>query len=86
MTRYNFLWVRRVILSNVRTKFQRDLISILVNFACELEQIGGSFEKKYQSGDTIQLGNSVARDTTCGLLDLSRTRRSAWLLKPGRIA
>ena len=28
----------------------------------------------------------VARDTSCGLLDLSGTRRSAWLLKPGKIA
>ena len=27
----------------------------------------------------------VARDTSCGLLDLSGTRRSAWFKKPGKI-
>ena len=37
MVIYNFLWVVRVILSNVRTDFQLDLFSILVNFLCELE-------------------------------------------------
>ena len=31
-------------------------------------------------------GGSVARDTSCGILDLSGTRRSAWLYKPGKIA
>ena len=38
MTRYDFLLARRVILSNVRTDSQLDLI-LLVNFACELGQI-----------------------------------------------
>ena len=34
-------------------RLQLDLISILVNFACELGQIGGSFEKKkIQNGAT----------------------------------
>ena len=40
-------------MSNVQTDFQLDLISILVNFSCELGQIGGSFEKKIQSGAKI---------------------------------
>ena len=31
-------------------RLQIDLISILVNFSCELEQIGGSFEKKSKVG------------------------------------
>ena len=38
MTRYDFLLARRVILSNVRTDSQLDLI-LLVNFSCELGQI-----------------------------------------------
>ena len=46
MTRYDFLWARRVILSNVRTDSQLDLISILVNLSCELEQIGTTCEIK----------------------------------------
>ena len=37
MTLYDFLWPRRVILSNVR--LQLYLISILVNFSSELGQI-----------------------------------------------
>ena len=50
MTRYDFLGVRQVIMSNVRTDSQLDLILILVNFSCELGKIGGSLEKKVQSG------------------------------------
>ena len=50
MTRYDFLLARRVILSNVRTDSQLDLILILVNFSYDLRQIGGSVEKKVQSG------------------------------------
>ena len=38
MTRYDFLLPRRVILSNVRTDSQLNLI-LLVNFTCELGQI-----------------------------------------------
>ena len=38
MTRYDFLLARRVILNNVRTDSQLDLI-LLVNFSCELGQI-----------------------------------------------
>ena len=33
-------------LNNVQTDSHLDLISILVNFSCELGQIGGSFQKK----------------------------------------
>ena len=39
MTRYDFLWARGVILSNVLTDSQLYLILILVNFSCELGQI-----------------------------------------------
>ena len=42
-------------MSNVQTDFQLDLMSILVNFLCEFWQIGGSFEKKIQSGAKISL-------------------------------
>ena len=38
MTRYDFLLHRQVILSNVRTDSQLNLI-LLVNFSCELGQI-----------------------------------------------
>ena len=38
MTNYDFLLPRRVILSNVQTDFQLNLI-LLVNFSCELGQI-----------------------------------------------
>ena len=31
-------------------RLELDLISILVNFSCELGQIGGSFEKKSKVG------------------------------------
>ena len=36
---YDFLWIRRVILSNVRTDSQLDINSCLVKFPCELGQI-----------------------------------------------
>ena len=52
MTRYDFLWARRVILSNVRTNSELDLILILVDFSYELGHVGGSFEKIIQSGTT----------------------------------
>ena len=39
MTRYDFLLPRRVILSNVRTGSQLNLIILHVNFSCELGQI-----------------------------------------------
>ena len=43
MTRYDFLWARGVILSNVLTDSQLYLILILVNLSYELGQIDGSF-------------------------------------------
>ena len=39
VTRYDFLWARRMILSNVLVWLQLDPISLLVNFSCELGQI-----------------------------------------------
>ena len=36
MARFDFLWPRWVNLNNVQADSQLDLISILVNFACEL--------------------------------------------------
>ena len=44
MTRYDFLWARRLILSNVPTDSTPTyLISLLVNFSCELGQIMTSY-------------------------------------------
>ena len=45
MTRFDFLWPRRVNLSKCSNRLQLDLILILVNVSCELGQIGGSFER-----------------------------------------
>ena len=39
MSRYDFLWARWVILSNVWNRLKLYLISLLVNFSCEFGQI-----------------------------------------------
>ena len=39
MTRYEFLWAKRVIMSNVQTDSQLYLILILVKLFCELRPI-----------------------------------------------
>ena len=62
MTRYDFLWARWVILSNVRTDSQLNLI-LLVNFSCELGQIilrydllpGGCTSDSEQCSNWLQL-------------------------------
>ena len=49
MTRYDFLWARWVILSNVPNRIELDLISLLVNFSCELGQIMTKYNVLYKT-------------------------------------
>ena len=48
-----------------RLRLELDLISILVNFSCELGQIGGSFEKKILSGAKNLIRFYIALNLSC---------------------
>ena len=74
MTRYDILWTRRVILSNVQTDFtkrlQLDLISLLVNFSCELGQ-NQIWLPMDQTSDSEQCSNWLQLDLISLLVNFS---------------
>ena len=53
MTIYDFLEARRVIMSNVRTDSNSNLISILVNVSCEFLQIMTRYDFEYRLEEWI---------------------------------
>ena len=63
MTRYDFLLHRQLILSNVRTDSQLNLI-LLINFSCELGQImtTGRYDLLGKTSDSEQFSNRLQLD------------------------